>query len=276
MIDDELLEWYKNHSGAKPEDMSQKDYEINVNRALKIQNNKALKENLANQQSAINLAQSQAQQSASVSNEKLMKYLGQRNLASGLAIGQTGSDYINANNNYIQQRSKINNDALLQQQQLLESYTNTKMANEENAINKEIKILDKYRSRDIEDEQLQRERENQERSKYQWELDMEAYRQNIENNKEDRENAKQDKQKGIDTENNEYWLQAAIGRMTSMAQKLEDENGYLTDEAKSKILKEMGQYQNKFNDTQYYEKLLDLYNTYITNDYYYNLALGGM
>ena len=56
-----------------------------------------LDENVQNQQTAIKSAQTTAQQSASVSQEKLLKYIGQNQMASGVAAGQRGSDYINAN-----------------------------------------------------------------------------------------------------------------------------------------------------------------------------------
>ena len=101
MNDKELLEWYKNNS-TKPTDMSQQDYEINVNKALKLKQDQALDQNLASQQAAIKQAQTNAQQSASISNEKLMKYLGQAQLSNGVAKGQTSSDFINANNSYVQ------------------------------------------------------------------------------------------------------------------------------------------------------------------------------
>ena len=61
MKDEELLEWYKNNSGSKPADMSEKEYELNMNKAIKLKQNQALDQNLASQQSNIKRAQTNAQ-----------------------------------------------------------------------------------------------------------------------------------------------------------------------------------------------------------------------
>ncbi len=152
MTDEELLELY--NKKVKPEGMTDKDYELNMNKANKLQQDKILQDNLTSQQSAIEQQQKNAEQSASIANEKLLKYLGQKQISSGLASGQTSSDFINANNSYVANRANIANNTATQQAELLNTYNTNKLQNETNAYNNEISILDKYRQRDIEDKQL--------------------------------------------------------------------------------------------------------------------------
>lgn len=267
MKDEELLEWYKNNP-TKPVDMTQKDYEINRNNALKLQQDVVLKQNLESQQAAIAKAQSQAQQSASISNEKLMKYLGQTQLSNGIAKGQTSTDFINANNSYLTNRANIANNALDKQTELLNSYTSNKLANEQDAYNNEIAILDKYRQRDIEDKQLQQADEDRQqadedrqRDIQKWELEMDAYRQELQNIMEDRQTSREEKVKAEQESQDIYWLEAANDRINSMITSLMDKKGNLSDLNKSKIDAELESYKSKFNSEDYYNKLLDLYKT---------------
>jgi hypothetical protein len=263
MNDEELLEWYKNNNANKPVDMSQQDYELNMNKALKLQQNQTLQTNLASQQQAVVKAQSQAQQSASISNEKLMKYLGQKQQASGIATGQTGSDFINANNNYVQNRAVIADNAASQQTSLINSYNNNKLANEENAHNNEINILDKYRNRAIEDEQLQVDRDKRQRDIEQWNLEMEAYKQNIQNTLEDRATDKADKVKAEQDAEDIGWLEAANERINKMYSELMNDEGVLSGDAKNTIYAEIEKYKERFNSTKNYDKLIDLYQTLV-------------
>lgn len=260
MTDEELLEWYKNGS-KKTDEMSDKDYELNMNNALKLQKNETLKQNLNNQQAALAKAQTNAQQSASISNEKLMKYLGQKQLASGVASGQTGSDFINANNSYMQTRANISSNAIAQNNELLDNYASNKLQNETDAYNNQISILDKYKQQEIQDQQLANEEEDRKMQKEQWELEMEAYRQELQNIMEDRETSAQEKQEAKEEQEDIDWFTLAEYRLTQLVSASTDEEGNLSDEAKQQILKELESYKDKFNSPNYYERLLDLYRT---------------
>ena len=262
MTDEELLEWYKN-GGKKTDDMSDQDYELNMNNALKLQKNETLQQNLNNQQAALAKAQTNAQQSASISNEKLMKYLGQRQLASGVASGQTGSDFINANNSYMQTRATIANNAAVQQNDLLDSYASNKLANETEAYNNQVSILDKYRQQAIEDEQLANQEEDRKMQIEQWELEMEAYKQELQNTMEDREASKLEKEQAKQEQEDIEWLEAANERLNQMYSVLMDEEGKLSEDAKQRMLNEMETYKDKFNSDRYYERLLDFYRTMV-------------
>lgn len=155
MTNEELLEWAKLNRTKKPEGMSDKDYELSMNRENALSQQGLLDQNLQNQQTAIKSAQTTAQQSASVSQEKLLKYIGQNQMASGLAAGQRGSDYINANNAYVQNRGAIANTSAQAQSDLLNSYASQKLQNEQNEFNRQTSILDKYRELDIVNEDRQ-------------------------------------------------------------------------------------------------------------------------
>lgn len=287
MTDTELLEWYKTNNSSKPANMSDKDYELNMNKALKLQKNQDLQNNLNNQQAAVSKAQAQSQQSASISNEKLMKYLGQVQLSSGVAKGQTSSDFINANNSYMNTRANINNKAATEQQNLLDSYYSLKTANEKEAHNNEINILDKYRQREIEDQQLandkqdrewelaERERylkenaENRQREQEEWELKMDAYRKEIANSEADRQQTAAEKDKAEKEASDNYWLNAAATRINAMMNHLADENGNLTQIDKDSILSEINEYyKGKFHAEETYEKLMDIYLNAVEYRYY--------
>ena len=266
MTDEELLEWYKN-GGKKTDDMSDQDYELNMNKALKLQKNETLQQNLNNQQAALAKAQTNAQQSASISNEKLMKYLGQKQLASGVASGQTGSDFINANNSYMQTRANITNNAVAQNNELLDNYASNKLANETEAYNNQVAILDKYRQQAIEDEQLANQEEDRQMQIEQWKLEMEAYKQELQNIMEDRESTAKEKQEAKEESEDIEWLELAQGRLSQMSLALMDEDGNLSYSAKQQILREMESYESKFKSSKYYEQLLDLYRTTVEYGY---------
>ena len=159
MTNEELLKWAKTNRATRPEGMSDKDYELNMNRANAMSQEGVLGENVQNQQAAIKSAQTTAQQSASVSQEKLLKYIGQNQMASGIAAGQRGSDYINANNAYVQSRGAIANTSAQAQSDLLNSYASQKLQNEQNEFNRQTSILDKYRELDLINEDRQGSRD---------------------------------------------------------------------------------------------------------------------
>ena len=263
MTDEELLEWYKNNNANKPADMSQKDYELNMNKALKLQTDQQLQTNLANQQSAIAKSQQSAQQSASISNEKLLKYLGQSQLANNVAQGQKGTDYIAANNSYMQTRANIANNAAQQQADVLENYNLSKLENENNAYNNQISILDKYRQRDIEDEQRTKAEEDRQREIQQWELEMKAYKEQLRQTIDSYETSKEDKLKAQQEADDVEWLEAANEKINKMYATLMDDNENLSSNAKEEIEAEIEKYRAKFNNVKYYEMLLDLYRTMV-------------
>ena len=149
MTDEELFDWYAKNKNSKPEGMTDKDYELTMNKALKLQQYKLLTDNLNSQQNLIKKQQIGAEQSASISNEKLLKYIGQRQKSSGLASGQTSSDFIKANNNYIANRAIIANNAASQEAELLNSYAANKLQNESDSYINEMNILDKYYTREV-------------------------------------------------------------------------------------------------------------------------------
>jgi len=263
MTDEELLEWYKNNNANKPADMSQKDYELNMNKALKLQTDKQLQTNLANQQAAIAKSQQAAQQSASISNEKLLKYLGQSQIANNVASGQKGTDYINANNNYMQARANIANNAAQQQTDVLENYNLSKLENENNAYNNEISILDKYRQRDIEDKQRANDEEDRQRDIQQWELEMDAYREQLRQTIDSYETSKEDKIKAQQEADDVEWLEAANEKINKMYSTLMDDDGNIDAASKNQIEQEIEKYRSKFNNDKYYQMLLDLYQTMV-------------
>lgn len=262
MTDQELLEWYKKNN-SKPTDMSQQDYELNVNKALKLKQDQALDQNLASQQAVVKQAQTNAQQSASISNEKLMKYLGQAQLSRGVAKGQTSSDFINANNSYVQNRATIANNVAAQQNELLNEYTNNKIANETQASSNEISILDKYKQLAKDEEDRTMAKEDRQREIEQWNLEMEAYKQELKNIQEDREITAADKLKAEQEAEDVAWLEAANERINKMYSKLMDENGELDSEGKARIEEEIATYKDKFKFDSNYERLLDLYKTLV-------------
>jgi len=262
MNDKELLEWYKNNS-TKPADMSQQDYELNVNKALKLKQDQALDQNLASQQAAVSQAQTNAQQSASISNEKLMKYLSQTQLSSGVAKGQTSSDFINANNSYVQNRARIANNAAAQQSELLNEYTNNKLANETQATNNEIAILDKYKKLSQQEEDRAMAKEDRQRDIEQWNLEMEAYKQELQNLVKDREVAAADKLKAEQEAQDIAWMEAANEKLNKMYMELMDDEGNLSAEDKNVMEQELVKYREKIKTDSNYERLYDLYKTLV-------------
>jgi hypothetical protein len=62
------------------------------------------------------------QQAMDITQQKLQKYLQQRNMATGTALGQQGSDYIAASNQYAQNRATVQADWKAEQQRLLDYY----------------------------------------------------------------------------------------------------------------------------------------------------------
>lgn len=259
MTDKELLDWYKKNSTNKPEDMSSKDYELNMNKAIKLQQDQALQESFNNQQASIEKAQSQSQQSASISNEKLMKYLDQYQKSNGVATGQKSSDFIQANNNYAQNRAAIVNQAESQKQNLLENYKAEKLANEADAYNNQMSIIEKYRQQEIEDAQRKEAEEDRQREIEQWKLEMEAYKQQLQQTIEDRETAAADKIKAQQEADDIANLEIANERINAMYSKLMDDNAELDVYDRQKIQKVLNEYKEKFNDPKYFDRLMEMY-----------------
>ncbi len=146
--DDEIYEYYK--TGKKPTGVTDQNYELGLNNYLKTEKSNLLDSNLAQQQSSLVKQQTNAQQSASISNASLQRYLGKSSLASGAATGQVGTNFVNANNAYQQNRAAINSDFSAQNQALLQKYLDNKTQIQEDFSTKQTGILDKYygRSRD--------------------------------------------------------------------------------------------------------------------------------
>ena len=224
MTNEELLKWAKTNRATRPEGMSDKDYELNINRANTLSQQGLLDENLQNQQTAIKSAQTTAQQSASVSQEKLLKYIGQNQMASGIAAGQRGSDYINANNAYVQNRGAIANTSAQAQSDLLNSYASQKLQNEQNEFKMQTSILDKYRELGFINEDRQGSRD------LEW----------------------------IAT------AQEALGGIyEKLAEDVLDKDGniidiHLTSEGKEKFIAEIEKYRSKMSE-EGFEKLMSLY-----------------
>ena len=262
MTDEELLEWYKNNNAAKPADMSQQDYELNMNKALKLQTDKQLQTNLANQQAAIAKSQQAAQQSASISNEKLLKYLGQNQIANNVASGQKSSDYIATNNNYMQTRAKIANEAAQKQIDLLDKYNTTKLNNETDTYDNQISSLDKYRQREIEDDQRAKAEEDRQLNKKQVELDMKIREEQLRQTIDDHETSKEEKVKAKQEVDDLELTQVVFDRIQAYYDRYADENGevnYASSELQDAINKELEKYKSKFNNEKYYNYLLELY-----------------
>lgn len=111
-----------------------------------------LDSNYASQQDTLNKAKTVAQQGAAIGNEKFQKYLGQKNLRSGVATGQTGSDFIAANNAYQQNRANISSDYSSQMSNLANLYKYDVTQNYDQRRAEEQAILDKYYSRNYQAE----------------------------------------------------------------------------------------------------------------------------
>lgn len=189
--DDEIYEYYK--TGKKPTGVTDQNYELGLNNYLKTEKSNLLDSNLAQQQSSLVKQQTNAQQSASISNASLQRYLGKSSLASGAATGQVGTNFVNANNAYQQNRAAINSDFSAQNQALLQKYLDNKTQIQEDFSTKQTGILDKYygRSRDAladsryEDElAYNRSRDALSDTRYedetQYQRDLDAYRKLIE------------------------------------------------------------------------------------------------
>jgi hypothetical protein len=163
MTDEELLDWYG--SGAAIGEMEQKDYELNTNKALNLQKQQNLTNTLTQNQNALTKAKMSAEQGASVSNEMLLKYIQQAQLASGSTTGQGASDVIKAQNSYSKTRAQINSDFSAQQQEMLNSYAQNKNVLTGEAFANETNILDKYYGRDY---QAGRDKINDDRYNTEW------------------------------------------------------------------------------------------------------------
>ena len=153
LTQDEMWEMYK----------ASKAKELGQSADLYNQKNQLLDTNLATQQAGMARAKTNAQQGASIANDKLNKYLGQKNLASGVATGQTGSDFIQANNAYSQNRAGINNDFSAQQRDLLQYYATGKFQNQQDQFQNETAINDKWYGRE---DQARREAELKKQSEF--------------------------------------------------------------------------------------------------------------
>lgn len=245
MTDEEKIELYKKRKSKNS--TSDKEYELAKNEEFTKSQQEILEQNYINQKNELSSAQSLAEQSASISNEKLMKYLDQYQRASGLAVGQRGSAYIQASNNYANTRADIAKTYTDKQADLLNAYTSQKLTNEQNNYSKEIDILDKYRQKELEDEALERER-------IQWKAQMDAYNQDRAWEAEDR-----DYQKNYVEDS--YWYSSATNRIDQMIAKLSDKDGNLSESSKRAILKELDSYKDKFSDKAFTNKLLDYYKT---------------
>jgi len=201
------------------------DKELSLNKSLATDTNNALKQTYENQIKALGQAQMQAEQAASISNERLMKYLGQQQQMSGLASGQRGTDYINATNNYMQNRANITQNYADKKANLLENYNKDVISNNATAAQNEIAILDKYRKIDIENQQNERE------------------------------------QKQYDNEEDADLSLAINNKINAMLKEYIDENGKITANENTLILNEIQKYKSKFKREENFEKLLDAYNT---------------
>jgi hypothetical protein len=236
MTDDELLEWYG--SGATQGDMGQQDYELNMNKALNLQKQKSLSDTLAQNQASLATSQKNAEQGASVSNEKLMYYIGQQQLMSGVATGQGSSDVIKAQNSYAKNRAQINTDFSAQQQEMLNSYSQNQNALASEAFANETNILDKYYARE--------DAEDDEAWERQWAEDERNYLRAAD------ELAKKD---ASDAE----WGSLATENLNSMLSRYADD-GEITDEEDAEIRKSLEKYAEHLSDNAY-AQLLDAYDT---------------
>ena len=254
MSDEELLSWYESNKNSKPSDMSDKDYELNMNKAMSLQKQQALQNNFNIQQSQINQQESVARQNASISNQQLMKYLEKYQLSNGVAKGQASSDYIKANNAYNTNLATIANNAQTQRVNLTNTYNSDKLTNEENTYNNQIAILDKYRQLELDEQDRQREEEE-------WQMQMDAYKTQMDYEAEDRENAKNEALKAEQAESDNYWFSAAQNKIAAIYAANLDKKGNLTSQGKQKINDALEEYRKKFYNEETFTRLLDSYNT---------------
>ena len=144
---DELWELYKN-GGEKPKTVSDAGWELGMNQYITEQSQNVLDTNLATSQADLMKQKTFSQQAADVNRDKTIKYLGQKNLNSGLATGMTSGDYLRANNNFTTQNAAIKNNFSEQTQKLLAQYGVDTLSLKQNLFDKETSILDKYKAID--------------------------------------------------------------------------------------------------------------------------------
>jgi len=150
MTHEEMLEMYKT-GAARPEGMSEQDYEVGLNAYLRDEKSRLMADNLATAQSGLAKAQTSAQQGASISHDKISKYLKQSQLANGLSTGQAGTNMVNANNSYMANRASIANNFSAQNQALLQQYSTDKFSVIDDFYNRMMGINDKYYNRNYQE-----------------------------------------------------------------------------------------------------------------------------
>ena len=114
----------------------------------------ALQDTLFQQgQATLDKTKQSSQQSANIGLQATNKYLADTAKASGLAMGQQGTNYLNAQSQYTTQRAKINDDFATANNNLLNDYNAQRLNTDMAWWNSEQGILDKYLGLQREDEQ---------------------------------------------------------------------------------------------------------------------------
>ncbi|MBQ7308215.1 MAG: hypothetical protein IJW82_06800 [Clostridia bacterium] len=132
LTEEELLKQYGNNYGQK----------LKANNQLKVDNDNLASQSYNSQKDLIKSETTTAQQNADISNQILMKYLNQNHIASGMAVGQRNSDYIQAQNNYNNTLASIEKNkqdsikqALLEQNTALANNNTIHYNNEQDILN---------------------------------------------------------------------------------------------------------------------------------------------
>ena len=165
-----FLNWYKTNYGSdydgtsnieKTENMSDKDYMLGRNMLENYRSQKSIDTQQQNANQNLIAQRDQAQQSASISFDKLMKYIGQQQQASGLNQGAGTSNAIAANNNYQNALGDIQQNYQNSQNELDNYYQGQRDNANQNAFGNETNILNQYMQQEREDAQIAKQEQNE-------------------------------------------------------------------------------------------------------------------
>lgn len=190
---DNFLNWYKKKFGkdyvdgsfVKPEDMSDKEYEIGSN----LYQSYIQKQNLENQyntaNNAVEKSKTTLRQEASILRDKMSKYLNLQNKNNGLNnLGVSESVGLQADSHYMNNLGNIEANANNEKHSLFNEYMKNKTNLESDTVAKEQSILNKYQQFEREDEQKAYDRAMDEYNKQKYEEELAYKKEQDEYNKQ--------------------------------------------------------------------------------------------
>lgn len=164
-----FLDWYKTNYGSdydgqsnlvKSEAMSDKDYMLGRNMLENYRSQQSINTQQQNANQELIVQRDKAQQNASISLDKLMKYVGQQQQASGLNQGAGTSSAIAAGNNYQNTLGEIQENYQSSQNELDNYYQGQRDTANKDAFNTETDILNQYAQQEREDEQIAKQEQD--------------------------------------------------------------------------------------------------------------------